>query len=189
MYKSSSILALMFLLICSCSKVETGNTNESASLEDTRPKGQASVIDNDSDLNILQVAISSPDHTTLVAAVQAAEIEHILVNAGPLTVFAPVNSAFDALPTGTVANLLKPENKPQLASILTLHAAPGSYDKEGLVKSAEKGRKLYMATGDYLDVKLDGDDVFVNGAKVIATIQTSNGIINVVDKVFLPTNK
>lgn len=189
MNRFNTIIALAFLLICSCSNADGGSESKSESLTETRPKGQASVVDNDSDLNILQVAISSPDHTTLVAAVQAAQIEHILVNAGPLTVFAPVNSAFDALPEGTVANLLKPENKPQLASILTLHAAPGSYDKEGLVKSAEKGRKLYMATGDYLDVKLDGDDVFVNGAKVIATIQTSNGIINVVDKVFLPTNK
>lgn len=181
-----TISGLCLVLFISCTKVEKADTNASSNMPNNTPLGQASVVDKDSDLNILQVAISSADHSTLVAAVQAAGIEHILVNAGPLTVFAPVNSAFDALPAGTVDNLLKPENKAQLASILTLHAAPGSYDKDDLIKSAEKGRKLYMATGDYLEITADGDDVIVNGAKVIATIQTSNGIINVVDKVFLP---
>jgi len=184
-----TLSGLCLALLISCTKVDKAETNASSNLHNNTPLGQASVVDEDSDLNILQVAISSADHSTLVAAVQAAGIEHILVNAGPLTVFAPVNSAFDALPAGTVDNLLKPENKAQLASILTLHAAPGSYDKEGLIKSAQKGRKLYMATGDYLDVTLDGEDVLVNGAKVLATIQTSNGIINVVDQVFLPKNK
>ena len=87
-----------------------------------------------------------------MAAVQAAEIEHILVNAGPLTVFAPTNAAFDALPEGTVTNLLKPENKQSLATILTRHAAPGSFDVEALKKEARKGRKIYTATGDYLEV-------------------------------------
>ena len=143
-------------------------------------------MDEESDKNILQVALSSPDHTTLVAGVEAAGIEHVLVNAGPLTVFAPVNSAFDALPEGVLENLLKPENKNDLATIITRHAAPGSYDPEALKKEAEKGRKLYMATGDYLEVVVDGDDITVGGAKVIASIQTSNGVINVVDQVILP---
>ncbi len=82
----------------------------------THPLGQAFVDDNVSDPNILQVAIGSEPHSTLVAAVQAAQIEHVLVNAGPLTVFAPTNEAFDALPEGTVENLLKPENKGDLAN-------------------------------------------------------------------------
>ncbi|MCB0756574.1 MAG: fasciclin domain-containing protein, partial [Flavobacteriales bacterium] len=102
------------------------------------------------------------------------------------TVFAPVNEAFDALPEGTVENLLKPENKATLAGILTGHAAPGSFDVEGLKKEARKGRKLYMADGSYLEVTTEGEDVYVAGAKVIGTIQTANGIINVVDKVILP---
>ena len=186
MNNSSLILALMFLLICSCSKVETRNTNKSTSLGDTRPKGQASVVDNVSGKNILQIAVGSEDHTMLVTAVEAAEIEHVLVNAGPLTVFAPVNSAFDALPKETVANLLKPENKAQLTNILTGHAAPGSYGIEALKKNAEKGRRLYMANGTYLEIQVEGEDVFVGGAKVVATIQTVNGIVNVVDKVILP---
>lgn len=154
------------------------------------PKGQASVADDGvSAKNILQVAISSPDHTTLVAAVQAAEIEHVLVNAGPLTVFAPTNDAFAALPEGTVENLLKPENKATLAEILTRHAAPGTFDVKQMKKEAKKGRKIYSATGDYFEVTVEGDDIYVAGAKILATIKTSNGIINVVDKVILPEEK
>lgn len=152
----------------------------------SHPMGQASVEDDVSERNILQVAVSSEDHSTLVAAVQAAQIEHVLVNAGPLTVFAPNNAAFEALPEGIVENLLQPENKGQLATILTRHAAPGSYDLQALKKEASKGRKIYMATGDYLEVLVNGDEVSVGGSKILATIQTSNGIVNVVDKVILP---
>lgn len=154
--------------------------------EQNTPLGQASVEDDVSAANILQVAIGSADHSTLVAAVQAAQIEHVLVNAGPLTVFAPVNDAFAALPEGTVDNLLLPENKATLAGILTGHAAPGSFDLEALKKEQRKGRKIYMANGAYLEVTLEGEDVYVAGAKVLGTVQTSNGIINVVDKVILP---
>lgn len=185
-----SIFALAALVfVSSCGAGDTANTTAAAgqsAAEQNTPLGQASVVDEDSDPNILQVAMGSDAHSTLVAAVQAAQIEHVLVNAGPLTVFAPVNDAFAALPEGTVDNLLKPENKATLAGILTGHAAPGSYDLEALRKEARKERKLYMANGAYLAVALDGDDVLVAGAKVIGTIQTSNGIINVVDKVILP---
>ena len=161
-------------------------TESTETLSNNTPLGQASVVDETSDPNILQVAIGSKDHSTLVAAVQAAQIEHVLVNAGPLTVFAPNNAAFDALPPGTVEGLLKPEKKADLATILTRHAAPGSFDVKQLKKEAEKGRKIYTATGDYLEVKVEGEDIFVGGAKILGTIQTSNGIINVVDKVILP---
>lgn len=154
--------------------------------ESSHPQGQASVVDEISDPNILQVAISSESHSTLVTAVQAAQIEHVLVNAGPLTVFAPINEAFDALPSGTVENLLRPENKGDLATILTRHAAPGSYDLDALKREATKGRKLYMATGDYLDVTVDGDNVFVSGARIVASVAASNGIIHVIEKVILP---
>ena len=171
-------------MACSGGGGDTATTSTSE-LPDNTPLGQASVVDEESDPNILQVAIGSVDHSTLVAAVQAAQIEHVLVNAGPLTVFAPTNAAFEKLPEGTVDNLLLPENKAALATILTRHAAPGSYDVEALKKEARKGRKLYMATGDYLEVTQEGEDVYVNGIKVIASIQTSNGIINVVDEVIL----
>ncbi|MCR9253178.1 MAG: fasciclin domain-containing protein [bacterium] len=180
---SLALLVLGFLISCGSSpQTEQAATN----LAESHPKGQASVKDDVSDANILQVAIGSEAHSTLVAAVQAAEIEHVLVNAGPLTVFAPTNGAFDLLPEGTVEDLLKPENKQALATILTRHAAPGSFNVEALKREANKGRKIYMATGDYLEVVVDGEDIMVGGAKVVGTIQTSNGIINVVDKVILP---
>lgn len=178
------ILSGLFLIV-SCGSPQQEAASSSNEPE-SHPKGQASVVDEDSDMNILQVAMSSEAHTTLVAGVQAAEIEHVLVNAGPLTVFAPTNDAFDQLPEGVLDNLLKPENKGDLATIITRHAAPGSYDQEALKKEASKGRKLYMATGDYLEVVVNGDEITVGGAKVLATIQTSNGVINVVDKVILP---
>jgi len=182
-----ALIALCYMIVsCSGGTTDGGEDQSATSVAETHPKGQASVVDDVSAKNILQVAAGSDAHTTLVAAVQAAAIEHILVNAGPLTVFAPTNAAFDALPPGTVDDLLKPENKDQLATILTRHAAPGSFDIEGLKKEARKGRKLYMATGDYLEVIVDGDDVIVGGAKVVASIPTSNGIINVVEKVILP---
>jgi uncharacterized surface protein with fasciclin (FAS1) repeats len=179
---------LIIMGACSTSGGD-GTATGSSDVVDNTPLGQASVVDNESAPNILQVAIGSADHTTLVAAVQAAHIEHILVNAGPLTVFAPTNAAFAKLPDGTVENLLLPENQATLATILTRHAAPGSYNIEALKKEARKGRKLYMATGDYLDVTQEGDDVFVNGIKVIASIQTSNGVINVIDEVILPKSE
>ena len=182
------ISALFFLmsLLAACGSTQDSSQESSSETTSSHPQGQASVVDEVSDPNILQVAISSEPHSTLVAAVQAAQIEHVLVNAGPLTVFAPVNSAFEALPEGTVENLLKPENKGDLATILTRHAAPGSYDMEALKREAKKGRKLYMATGDYLEVVVDGDDVIVGGAKIVGTVPTSNGIIHVIEKVILP---
>lgn len=184
--KTITVSFLMILLIACGSSIQETAGDQQPPAESSHPMGQASVVDDVSDPNILQVAISSEPHSTLVAAVQAAQIEHVLVNAGPLTVFAPVNAAFDALPEGTVDNLLKPENKSDLATILTRHAAPGSYDMDALKREARKGRKLYMATGDYLEVVVDGDDVIVGGAKIVATVPASNGIIHVIEKVILP---
>lgn len=179
---------ILSLSILSCSapaeKTDNSSTNNSSAAEETeRNLGQAGVQDDESANNILNVAISSPDHTTLVAAVQAAQIEHVLVNAGPLTVFAPVNEAFAALPEGTVETLLLPENKADLAKILTRHAAPGTYKTMYL----KDGMTLYMATGDYLPVvKDENGDYFVGGAKILGSVECSNGIVHVVDKVILP---
>lgn len=188
MKKIITLLALIFI-VNACNSGGGDGASNSSTLPDNTPLGQASVQDDVSAKNILQVAIGSKDHTTLVAAVQAAQIEHVLVNAGPLTVFAPTNAAFDALPEGTVETLLQPENKSKLAFILTNHAAPGSFDLDALKKESSKGRKIYTAAGDYLEVVVDGDKVTVGGAKILGTIQTSNGIINVVDKLILPTEK
>lgn len=148
--------------------------------------GQAYVKDDGSAANALQVAMSLPDFSTLVAAIQAAGVENAVVNAGPLTIFAPLNSAFDKLPEGTVATLVKPENKGKLAFILTNHVAPANYPARQLKKEAKKGRKLYMASGKYLVVEMKGDDIYVGGTKVIKSVKVSNGWIHVIDDVLVP---
>jgi len=145
-------------------------------------KGQAFIEDDESTPNVLQIAIGSADHTTLVAAVQAAELENVLVNAGPLMVFAPTNAAFDALPEGTVEDLLKPENKDALANILKYHVTPGNYSKDFL----KKFKKLGQANNQNVSVEVKGDDVFVGGARIIGSVPAGNGIVHVVDKVILP---
>jgi uncharacterized surface protein with fasciclin (FAS1) repeats len=144
-------------------------------------QGQAAVVDNVSKINIIGIARGSADHTTLAAAIDAAGLQHVLANPGPLTVFAPTNAAFDALPPGTVADLLKPENKSQLAKIVTSHAAPGTFKGAGL----DPNRKIYLATGQYVSVEKRDGDTYVNGAKILTSIDASNGVVHVVDKVFL----
>lgn len=174
----------MMLLLVACQPAED-NTGAKASADNStnvETKGQSAVKDDLSAKNILQVAIGSKDHSTLVAGVQAAGLEDVLVNAGPLTVFAPTNAAFDALPEGVLDDLLKPENKKTLSRIIKLHASPGSYTTDLL----KDGQKLFQASGHYLDVKKDGDEITVGGAKILGTVMASNGIVHVVDKVLLP---
>ena len=191
--KKTLLFVVIFAAVTftSCNEGETTSQNESiatAPVEEVKSQGQASVVDKDSQANILNIAVGSPDHTTLVAAVQAAAIEDVLVNAGPLTVFAPTNDAFGKLPEGTVETLVKPENKEQLKGILVMHAAPGKFDGKGLRKEARKGRKLYMASGDYLTVSVDeNDDIYVGGAKVLGFAPASNGMVVVVDAIVDPT--
>lgn len=181
-----SFLLLLFVFSC---KNETKNENtttpEATSAGNTEKSGQAFIEDDGSTPNVLQIAIGSPDHTTLVAAVQAASLENALVNAGPLMVFAPTNDAFDALPEGTVADLLKPENKAALANILKHHVTAGNYDKEFL----KKFKKIGQANDQNAIVEVKGDDVYVGGAKIIASIPAGNGIVHVVDKVILPPSE
>lgn len=160
--------------------VEASATNETT----TERQGQAFIENDQSQPNVLQIAIKSPDHSTLVAAVQAAQLENALVNAGPLMVFAPTNEAFDALPEGTLEDLLKPENKEKLAFILKHHVTPGNYSKDFL----KKFKKLGQASGEDAKVEVNGDDVIVGGAKILASIPAGNGIVHVVDKVILPAN-
>lgn len=156
------------------------NTVEGVSVK----KGQAFIENDDSNPSVLQIAIGSEDHTTLVAAVEAADLENSLSNAGPLTVFAPTNAAFDALPEGTVANLLKPENKDDLALILKHHVTAGNYSKDFL----KKFKKLGQASNENTTVEVKGDDVYIGGAKILASIPAGNGIVHVVDKVILLDN-
>jgi uncharacterized surface protein with fasciclin (FAS1) repeats len=170
------LILILVLILFSCGEKQQSEDTLSQSTH-----GQAGVVDDQSKKNILQIALGSPDHTTLVAAVQAAQLENVLVNAGPLTVFAPTNAAFDALPEGTVETLLKPENKDKLAQIVTSHAAPGTFAGD-LLKSQ---KKIYQATGHFVDVEIKDGDTYVHGAKILGTVDASNGVVHVVDKVFL----
>ena len=179
----------LFLLLAINISCKNGSQKEIQASEQNDPeallennKGQAFIEDDASTPNVLQIAIGSPDHSTLVAAVQAAELENVLVNAGPLMVFAPTNAAFDALPEGTVENLLKPENKDALANILKYHVTPGNYSKDFL----KKFKKLGQANDQSVPVEVKGDDVYIGGGKIMASIPAGNGIVHVVDKVILP---
>lgn len=145
------------------------------------------------DKNIVENAVNSKDHTTLVAAVQAAGLAETLSGTGPFTVFAPVNAAFEALPAGTVDTLLKPENKEMLTKVLTAHVVPGKLNASDLMSQAKDGKvNLTTVSGDALTVVIEGDKVMVmdesgGSANVtIADVNQSNGVIHVVDKVLLP---
>jgi len=180
------LLSVFFImLLISCKNEAEQNTTKSSNAESEEPRtGQAFVTDDESKPTVLHIAIGSKDHSTLVAAVQAAELENSLVNAGPLMVFAPTNDAFAALPEGTVETLLKPENKDQLAHILKHHVTPGNYSKDFL----KKFKKLGQASNLNVTVEVKGDDVFVGGAKILASVPAGNGIVHVVDKVIVPEN-
>lgn len=145
--------------------------------------------------DIIDNAVNSKDHTTLVAAVKAAGLVDTLKSPGPFTVFAPTNAAFAALPAGTVDTLLKPENKATLAGILTYHVVPGKMDAAALAKAiADGGGKamLKTAAGGTLTATAAGGKVMVADEKggmaevTIADVYQSNGVIHVVNKVLLP---
>lgn len=146
--------------------------------------------------NIIQNAINSKDHTTLVAAVKAAGLVQTLEGAGPFTVFAPTNEAFAKLPPGTVENLLKPENKTTLVKILTYHVVPGRMTTASLMKAIKAGEgmaKLKTVAGEELIVKEAGPGkLSITDAKgdvahvTIANVLQSNGVIHVIDTVLLP---
>ena len=146
--------------------------------------------------NIIENALKSKDHTTLVAAVKAAGLVDTLQSPGPFTVFAPVNKAFDKLPKGTVETLLKPENKPKLVSVLTYHVVPGRLSAKDLMDAARKNggqAKFKTVEGDELTVESKGNmltiwDTKGNTSKVtIQNVFQSNGVIHVIDTVLLPS--
>lgn len=136
-----------------------------------------------SEPDIVDIASSNPDFSTLVAAVSAADLVDTLKSDGPFTVFAPTNAAFAALPAGTVETLLKPENKDQLVKVLTYHVVPGKVTSDQLA-----GKRMDVATVQGQTVHVDGrKGVKVNRSNVTAAdIMASNGVIHVIDKVLLP---
>lgn len=145
--------------------------------------------------NIVENAVNSKDHTTLVAALKAAGLVDTLQSAGPFTVFAPTNEAFAKLPKGTVKTLLMPENKETLTKILTYHVVPGKISSKDLVEMIAKNNGKFMAKtveGQDLTFMLKGKDVYIQDAKggsakvTIADVNQSNGMIHVIDTVLMP---
>ena len=146
--------------------------------------------------NIVENAVNSKDHTTLVAAVKAADLVEILKSEGPFTVFAPTNAAFEALPDGTVETLLKEENQKQLQAVLTYHVLAGDYKAADIVAAIKEGdgkAKFTTVNGAEVWAMMEGDKVKLKGAAGnvatvnIADVNQSNGVIHVIDAVILPS--
>jgi uncharacterized surface protein with fasciclin (FAS1) repeats len=163
------LLALLGLMVFSCAKQPSDQPVSEAS--NAPDGGQSRVQDSESQKNVVQVAMASPDHSTLVTAIKAAELVDALSNDG-----------FNKLPEGTVEDLLKPEQKEQLQNILQFHVAVGVYKKESL----RDGQVLGMVNGDNVTFGVSGDKVTINGANIIASAPASNGIIHIIDAVLLP---
>lgn len=147
--------------------------------------GQSAVADNDSQMDVVRIAAGSADHTTLVAALKAATYVDALSNAGPFTVFAPTNAAFEKLPAGTVDGLLKPGKKDDLRNILEYHVAVGVYKLEYL----RDGQKINQVNLDDVVIGVKDGKYTVNGANITGTIPAANGIVYVIDAVLLPPAK
>lgn len=178
------ILALS-LLAFSCNS----NKSSEEAITDTPATttgGQENVKDDISQKDVVKVAMGSKDHTTLVAAVKQAELVTALSNAGPFTVFAPTNAAFDKLPAGTVDGLMKDDKKADLQNILQYHVTTSSLKAEFLTD----GMTIGMVNGDNVTVSVKDGKIMLNGtATIIASVPASNGMVHVIDAVLLPPAK
>lgn len=183
MKKSLLMVALVSLAIISCKKSENNTNDSTTTTTEAASGGQEAVVDEDSAPTIVKLAVGNKDLSTLVTAVQAAELTTSLSNAGPFTVFAPVNEAFDKLPAGTVDDLLKPENKGKLSDILGHHTYVGVIKTEQMTD----GQNLGMVDGKNITIKMVNGKPTVNGTvNIIASVPAANGMVHFVDGVILP---
>lgn len=176
---NSTTLLFLTSMLLSCGKAPQEQVATTAVLAQT---GQSGVQDDESAKNVVQTAVGSPEHKTLVAALKAAGYVDALSNAGPFTVFAPSDAAFGKLPTGTVQDLVKPENKSKLQNILEYHVYVGVI-RESMIRN---GMTLNQVNGKNVKLTKSEAGIEVNGAKVLASIPASNGVIYVIDSVLLP---
>ena len=177
-------VAALVLIFSACNN-KTESTTESIDAA-AKSGGQEAVQDDVSQKDVVKIAVGSKDHTTLVAALKQAEYVDDLSNAGPFTVFAPTNDAFNKLPAGTVDDLMKNEKKADLQNILEYHVAVGVYKTENM----QDGQSLGMANGQNITLSVKDGKVMVNGtSNVVTSIPAANGIIHVVDAVLLPPAK
>lgn len=177
------LLPVLAMLAFSCSQ-STTNTETKAPAE-AQGAGQSAVKDDTSEPDVVRVAVASPDHTTLVTALKTAEYVDALSNAGPFTVFAPTNAAFDKLPAGTVENLLKPESKAALQNILEYHVYVGAIREDYV----QDGMKLNQVNLENVTLNKKDGKITVNGANVLGVVKASNGIVYIIDAVLLPPDK
>jgi uncharacterized surface protein with fasciclin (FAS1) repeats len=179
------LIVLLTSTIFACNSADV-KEEQNEKTENGPSIGQSGVQDDASQKNVVQVAVSSKDHTTLVTAIKAGELVDALSNAGPFTVFAPTNEAFNKLPAGTVEGLLKPESKETLVDILQYHVSVGVYKADAL----RDGQSIGQVNGDNIKITKKEGVLYVNGtAKIVASIPSSNGIIHVIDGVLLPPKK
>jgi uncharacterized surface protein with fasciclin (FAS1) repeats len=182
----SLFIIAQFFFCYSCNNDKPATEQTPAADATITGGGQEAVQDNESAKDIVKIAMGSKDHTTLVAAIKQAELVTSLSNAGPFTVFAPINAAFDKLPAGTVDGLMKDDKKPDLQNILQYHVALAVYKTENM----KDGQIIGQANGDNITLSIKEGKVIVNGsANIIASIPASNGIIHVIDAVLLPPAK
>lgn len=174
-----SVVAGLTVTAIACAPKEQAVPADSAPAAAT--VGQSAVKDDESQKDVVKIAVGSPDHTTLVAALQAAGLVDALSNAGPFTVFAPTNAAFDALPKGTVDDLLKKENLAKLQGILKHHVTTSTLEAGDLADGP-----LSMADGGTTVISHKGNDVYIDGAKIIASVRGANGMVHVIDQVVVP---
>ena len=169
------------LLVLGCKKQEAAAPVEPAPAE-AAPAKQASNVPPLHENNIVSIALGSKDHTTLVAALKAADYVTSVAASGPLTVFAPTNDAFAKLPEGTVENLVKPENVATLREILKYHVTTSAIQPEWF----KEGQTLSMANGKKATEHVNGEELSLNDAKIIARIPAENGMLYIIDTVLLP---
>ena len=177
-------LLLVFTAVAALIACNSGSETktDSPSGAGVETHSQSGVEDSTSQPNVVQVAIKSPDHTTLVEAVKAADLVNALSNAGPFTVFAPSNAAFEKLPKGTVEDLLKPEKKDALVDLLQYHVYVGVLQSAQL----QDGQSLGMVNGKNAAIKLIDGKPTINGANIIASVPASNGVVHVIDNIIQP---
>lgn len=192
-----TVKRLFVMLLLTAASIAIANQSASAQMMSNGSKhnpmvGGAPMMRN---MDIVDNAVNSADHTTLVAAVKAAGLVETLKSKGPFTVFAPTNAAFDKLPAGTVGMLVKPENKGTLTKILTYHVLAGKFDSKAIAKKIKKGRgtaQFTTVSGDRLTARMNGNWLVLTDEKggtstvSIANVYQSNGVIHVVDSVLMP---
>ena len=181
--KSLLFLFVSAMVLMQCDSKKSESTSSVA--EAPAGGGQSAVQDDVSQKDVVHVAVGSAAHTTLVTALKTAEYVDVLSNAGPFTVFAPTNDAFNLLPAGTVEGLLKPESKDALRNILEYHVSVGVYKLENM----KDGQTINQVNLDNVTIGVKDGKYTVNGANIVGTVPASNGVVYVVDAVLLPPAK